>query len=67
MKAKDHPLAREVEQMSPERVQWMFDKGYATKDKQATRLTAAGEQWLRDTESLTATLLERVQKGISNV
>ncbi len=48
MKPKDPILARETEQLEPECVQWLFQKGYAAKDKQATRMTAAGEKWLTD-------------------
>lgn len=58
MKPKqDHPLAGETEQLEPENVQWMFDQGYAEKDKQATRMTEKGIQWLQAIEELTQKIL----------
>lgn len=57
MKPKPNPLAREVEQLEPEHVQWMLEQGYVRKDKQATRITEAGEKWLLEVEQRSNAML----------
>lgn len=68
-KAKDHPLAREVEQLEPNNVLWLMERGYCTKDKQATRLTEEGNAWLYLLEQQTNALLRQlgVLRGEENV
>ena len=62
MKAKDTILARETEQLEPELVQWLFAKGYAEKDKQATRMTVQGELWLTMIRDGVATMLSKMSQ-----
>ena len=64
---KEHPLAREIEQLEPEHVQWMLGKGYVRKDKQATRITTEGERWLHEIEQQTNAALEALLAGGTNV
>ncbi len=60
-KAKgEHPLARWVEQLEPDNVIWLMERGYCTKDKQATRITEAGNKWLYLLEQQTLTWLRQV-------
>lgn len=62
-KAKEeHPLAREVEQLEPELVTWMLERHYVMKDKQATRITEAGNKWLFGISSAADALLAKIQK-----
>lgn len=57
LKGKRHPLANEVEQLEPEQVLWLFSKGYADKDKQATRITEEGNKWLHEMEATVSIML----------
>jgi len=63
MKPKqDHPLATETEQLDAANVFWLFDQGYAEKDKQATRMTEKGIQWLQSIEALVTQLLDNIMR-----
>ncbi len=62
MKTQDPILASETEQLEPEHVQWLFQKGYATKDKQATRMTKAGVAWLTEIQSGVAAMLAKMSQ-----
>ena len=57
LKGKRHPLADEAEQLEPEQVIWLFSKGYAEKDKQATRITEEGNKWLFEVEAKVSIML----------
>lgn len=57
LKGKRHPLADEVEQLEPEQVMWLFSRGYAAKDKQATRITEEGNTWLHENEAAVSIML----------
>ncbi len=56
----EHPLARWVEQLEPECVMWLMERGYCTKDKQATRITEKGNRWLFELEQTTHLWLRQV-------
>ncbi len=60
MQSKDPQLARETEQLEPEHVRWMLERGYARKDKQATRMTIEGLLWLRGVEVWTTSALNKL-------
>ena len=60
MKPKDPLLARETEQLEPELVRWLFTKGYAEKDKQATRMTKAGLLWLAEIQKGVILMLDQM-------
>ncbi len=62
MKAQDPILASETEQLEPEHVQWLFQKGYATKDKQATRMTVTGLVWLTEIHKSVVVTLEKMSQ-----
>lgn len=62
MKPKQgHPMAAETEQLEPGNVLWLFEQGYAEKDKQATRMTEKGIQWLQSIEEVTRTMLDQIK------
>lgn len=59
---KEPELARETEQLEPEHVQWMLERGLAYKDKQATRMSKAGLAWLREIEVWVSAMLEGIRQ-----